>query len=69
MTEVSEFYIETKSRKARTNVAILQRQADSVRGQLNGAITNVAVATDNAFNINTALLVKKAPVARHQVDV
>jgi len=67
--EVSEFYVETKSRKARTNVAILQRQADSVRGQLNGAITNVAVATDNAFNINTALLVKKAPVARHQVDV
>jgi hypothetical protein len=69
VTEVSEFCIDTKSRKARTNVAILQRQADSVRGQLNGAITNVAVATDNAFNINTALLVKKAPVARHQVDV
>jgi hypothetical protein len=67
--EVSEFYIDTKSRKARTNVAILQRQADSIRGQLNGAITNVAVATDNAFNVNTALLVKRTPVARHQVDV
>jgi hypothetical protein len=67
--EVSEFYIETKSRKARTNVAILQRQVDSVRGQLNGAITNVAFAKYNTFNLNTALLFKKTPVARHQVDV
>jgi uncharacterized protein involved in exopolysaccharide biosynthesis len=66
---VSEFYIDTKSCKARTNVAILQRQADSVRGQLNGAITNVAEATDDAFNVNTALMVKRTPVARHQVDV
>jgi hypothetical protein len=33
------------------------------------AIINVVAATDNAFTINTALLVKKAPVARHQVDV
>lgn len=67
--EVSEFYIDTKSRKARTNVTILQKQADSIRGQLNGAITNVAEATDNAFNVNTALMVKRTPVARHQVDV
>jgi hypothetical protein len=29
--EVSEFYITTKSKKARTNVFILQKQADSVR--------------------------------------
>ncbi|OYX90965.1 MAG: lipopolysaccharide biosynthesis protein, partial [Sphingobacteriia bacterium 35-40-5] len=33
--EVSEFYIYTKSKKARTNVEILQKQADSIRNELN----------------------------------
>jgi hypothetical protein len=67
--EVSEFYIETISRKARYNVDILQRQVDSVRSELNGAITGVATANDNAFNLNPALTVKRAPVAKRQVDV
>jgi hypothetical protein len=36
---------------------------------LNGAITGVATANDNAFNLNPALTVKRAPVAKRQVDV
>lgn len=66
---VSDFYVESKSKKARTNVAILQRQTDSVRAELNGAISGVAAANDNAFNVNTALSIKRAPVAKRQVDV
>jgi len=54
--EVSEFYIETKSKKAKLNVAILQRQADSIRRELNAAITGVAVANDNTYNLNPALI-------------
>ena len=67
--EVSIFYIETKSRKARTNVSILQKQVDSVRSELNEAISGVAIANDNVFNLNSALNVKKTPTSRRQVDV
>lgn len=67
--EVSDFYIDTKSKKARMNMAILQRQTDSIREELNGAITGVAVANDNTFNLNPALNVRRAPSARRQVDV
>jgi len=67
--EVGTFYVETKSKKARLNMAILERQVDSIRRELNGAITGVAVANDNTFNLNPALNVRRAPSARRQVDV
>ncbi|WDF62906.1 Wzz/FepE/Etk N-terminal domain-containing protein [Flavobacterium sp. KACC 22763] len=67
--QVGKFYVETKSKKARMNMSILERQVDSVRGELNGAITGVAVANDNTFNLNPALNVRRAPSARRQVDV
>lgn len=67
--EVSEFYIETKSKKARTNVAILQKQADSIRNELNAAITGVASSADNTFNLNPALNIKRIPSTKRQVDV
>lgn len=47
----------------------MQKQTDSVRGELNGAITGVAVANDNTFGLNPALNVKRTPSARRQVDV
>jgi len=67
--QVGDFYVMTKSKKARMNMAILERQVDSIRGELNGAITGVAVANDNAFNLNPAMNVRRAPSARRQVDV
>lgn len=67
--EVGKFYVDTKSKKARMNMDILERQTDSIRGELNGAITGVAVANDNTFNLNPALNIKRAPSARRQVDV
>ncbi|MBL0738846.1 lipopolysaccharide biosynthesis protein [Flavobacterium sp. GN10] len=67
--EVGKFYVETKSKKARMNMAILERQVDSIRQELNGAITGVAVANDNTFNLNPALNIRRAPSARRQVDV
>lgn len=67
--EVSDFYVTTKSKKARMNMDILERQTDSIRGELNGAITGVAVANDNTFMLNPALNVRRAPSARRQVDV
>ncbi|TRX13387.1 Wzz/FepE/Etk N-terminal domain-containing protein [Flavobacterium gawalongense] len=67
--QVSDFYVDTKSKKARMNMDILERQTDSIRRELNGAIIGVAVANDNTFNLNPALNVRRTPSARRQVDV
>ncbi|MCK9403283.1 MAG: hypothetical protein M0Q26_07775 [Chitinophagaceae bacterium] len=67
--EVSDFYIETKSKKAKLNLAILEKQADSIRVELNNAITGVAIANDNTYNLNPAFNVQRTPTARRQVDV
>jgi uncharacterized protein involved in exopolysaccharide biosynthesis len=69
LKETSDFYIETKSKKSRLNVDILQRQADSIRAELNSAITGVATTSDNVYNLNPALNVKRTPSIRRQVDV
>jgi hypothetical protein len=67
--QVGLFYVTTKSKKARMNMDILERQTDSIRAELNGAITGVAIANDNTFNLNPALNVRRAPSSRRQVDV
>nr|WP_315211459.1 Wzz/FepE/Etk N-terminal domain-containing protein [uncultured Flavobacterium sp.] len=67
--QVGEFYVSTKSKKARINMEILERQTDSIRAELNRAITGVAVANDNTFMLNPALNARRAPSARRQVDV
>lgn len=48
---------------------ILEHQTDSIRAELNSAITGVAVANDNTFMLNPSLNVRRAPSARRQVDV
>jgi hypothetical protein len=48
---------------------VLRRQTDSIRRELNGAITGVAVANDNTFGLNPAMNVRRAPSARRQVNV
>ncbi|NCI48085.1 GumC domain-containing protein [Sediminibacterium soli] len=67
--EVSDFYIDTKSKKARMNVQILERQADSIRSELNRAIGGVAVANDVTFNLNSAYNSQRVASTKKQVDV
>jgi hypothetical protein len=69
LKETSDFYIETKSKKSRLNVDVLQKQADSIRAELNSAITGVAAETDNVYNLNPAFNVKSSPSRKKQVDV
>jgi uncharacterized protein involved in exopolysaccharide biosynthesis len=69
LKETSDFYIETKSKKSKLNVDILQHQADSIRAELNSAITGVAAESDNVYNLNPAFNVKSSPSKRKQVDV
>ena len=67
--ETSKYYVEIKSKKSKMNLDILQNQADSIRAELNSAITGVAAAADNVFNLNSAMNVRRTPSARRQVDV
>lgn len=67
--EVSDFYVETKSKKAKISVAILQKQTDSIRAELNAAMTGVAIANDNTYNLNPALNINRVPSAKRQIDV
>jgi uncharacterized protein involved in exopolysaccharide biosynthesis len=67
--EVSSYYIEIKSKKARQNMDILQRQTDSIRAVLNGSILSVATAVDNTFGLNPAMQVQKTTISKKQFDV
>jgi hypothetical protein len=67
--ETSIFYIETKIKKAKINVDVLQKQVDSVRNELNGAINGVAYEADNIYNLNPALNIKTTPSKKKQIDV
>jgi hypothetical protein len=67
--QVGDFYIETKTKKSRANMAILQKQTDSIRIELNRAITGVAVANDDTFGLNPSVNVRRVPTAKRQVDV
>lgn len=66
---VSDFYIETKSKKSLENLKILEKQTDSVRTELNNAISGVATANDNTFNLNPGLNIHRTPSQKRQIDV
>jgi hypothetical protein len=62
-----QYYADYKTKKARQNVELLQRQTDSVRGMLFGGMADVAAITD--LNVNPIKQASKAPVQRRQIDV
>lgn len=64
---VSNFYIETRTKKSKENINVLQFQVDSVRKELNEAIKDVAISTD--FNINPARQNLRVGSSQRQVDV
>jgi len=66
---VSDFYIDTKTKKSVQNVNILQHQTDSVRRELNAAITGVALSGDVNPNANPSLQILRVPSQHRQVDV
>lgn len=69
VNEVSRFYIDTKIKKSRENVKILQHQTDSVRTELNRAISGVASSLDANPNPNPAFQSLRVPSQRRAVDV
>jgi uncharacterized protein involved in exopolysaccharide biosynthesis len=65
----SDYYIETKSKKAKLNVDILGKQVENVQLALNSAITGTALEVDNVFNLNPAFNIKGAKSKKGQIDV
>ena len=66
---VSDDYKDTKSKKSRINMMVLQHQTDSVRSELNNSISGVAIANDNTFNLNPALNIHRVPTVKKEVDI
>jgi len=54
--QTSEYYVELLTKKARLNMKVLQREADSVRILMNANLTNSASSTDLNINPNRASL-------------
>ena len=65
---VSDYYVSSKTKKTSRNVAVLQRQTDSVRRMLNGNITQIATSVDANPNPNLARQVLRVPSQRRQID-
>ncbi len=65
---VNQFYIETKTKKSLQNVAILQRQTDSVKRVLYSSIGGSAVAIDANPNPNRALQILQVPSRTKQIE-
>ena len=51
------------------NVEVLQKQADSIRHELNNAINGVANESDNVYNLNPSLNIRTTPAKKRQIDV
>lgn len=66
---VSDFYVETRTKKSVQNVQILEHQTDSVRRQLNAAINGTAASIDAVPNANPNQTILRTPSQRHQFDV
>jgi uncharacterized protein involved in exopolysaccharide biosynthesis len=67
--DVSDFYIETKTKKTVENIAILKYQTDSVRRELNSAIHGVAASSDINPNANPNMQVLHVGAQRRNFDV
>ena len=67
--KTSDYYIEIKSRKAKLNVEILQKQVDSVRAEFNISVNSVAAATDNIYNLNPAYKAKGTMPTQKQLNL
>nr|WP_067063007.1 Wzz/FepE/Etk N-terminal domain-containing protein [Mucilaginibacter sp. L294] len=65
---VNTFFVQTRTKKAIENIAILQHQTDSVKAVMNGAIFQSAQVSDATPNLNPARQILRAPVQRFQYN-
>lgn len=66
--EVSQFYVETKTKKSVDNLKILQHQTDSIRSALSSSMASAAYSTDANPNPNMAKQILRVPSQRRLGD-
>ena len=65
--EVNDFYIQTKTKKSKNNIAILEEKVDSVKAVMERAIYSVAKVSDQTPNLNpTRQIQRLAPTQEAQ---
>ena len=63
---VTSFYLETKTRQSKENIAMLEQKADSIEQELSDAMVAAAISKDqNKFVTNTRGLVQSAKKQMH----
>ncbi len=62
----SKFYIDTKTKTAKQNLAMLQYEADSLRNLLGSSISSTAAESDRTFNLNPAFQVQRSSAQEGQ---
>lgn len=67
VAEASLFYIETKTKKSRKNIELLELRIDSVRAELDNRLLSAAVAKDQ--NANPARALVGIPYTKKQIDI
>lgn len=66
--ETTQFYIATKTKVAKQNLDMIQREADSLQHLLHGTITSTASMIDASFNLNPAYQIQRSGVQQNQVQ-
>ena len=69
MQVTSEYYIESKTKKAKSNVDFLQKQVDSLRNEFKSTVYDFSKASDEIYNLNPALKAKGISPTIKQVNV
>lgn len=67
--ETTRFYIETKTSTAKKNLALIQKEADSLKALLSGTIISTASDYDRTYNLNPALQVARSSSQEGQLRV
>ncbi|MDR0792083.1 MAG: hypothetical protein LBE82_02150 [Chitinophagaceae bacterium] len=67
--EAAKLYIGTKTKTAKENLQMLQREADSIRGKLSGTLYESAATVDETFNLNPALQIQRVPIQKSQIQL
>jgi len=67
--ETTRFYIETKTSVSKKNLDMMQKEADSLRILLSGAISSTASSYDKTYNLNPALQVERSSAQEGQLRI
>ncbi len=63
----SYYYIEGKTKRARSNISSIELKIDSVKEELNNRLYGAAMAQDRDINVVSAQ--KRVPLAQKQIDI